>query len=100
MPASAYPAVLSSLSAFAGRLLAAHGLAVDQLHLPAELLGQVPPDLDRDRLGLEVRGDRPVVDRYRLGVRCHEPSQRPVKRETARVLNDDKRDDQQRQVNR
>ena len=48
----------------AAGLLSAHDLPVNQLHLSAELLGQVPPDLDRDRLRLEVRGDRPVVDRY------------------------------------
>jgi hypothetical protein len=38
----------------AAGLLTAHDLAVDQLHLPAELLRQVPPDLNRDRLWLKV----------------------------------------------
>jgi hypothetical protein len=45
-------------------LLTADDLAVDQLYLPAELLRQVPPDLNRDRLWLKVRSYRPVVDRY------------------------------------
>jgi hypothetical protein len=53
--------------------------------VPAELLGQVPPDLDRDRLRLEVGGDRPVVAGYLLGVRCRKPPA-PVKREAARSL--------------
>ncbi len=48
----------------AGHLVELVGLPADQFHLPAELLRQVPPDLNRDRLWLKVRGYRPVIDRY------------------------------------
>jgi hypothetical protein len=43
-------------------LLAAYHLAIDQLDLSAELLRQVPPDLDGDRFRLKVFRDRAVVD--------------------------------------
>ena len=51
----------------AAGVLAADGLAVDDLDLAAEFLGQEPPDLGRDRLGLEVLGHCPVVDGDRFG---------------------------------
>ena len=38
-------------------------LAVDDLYLAAELLGQVPPDLFGDRLGLKIPPSGPVIDR-------------------------------------
>ncbi len=61
-------------------VLATHSLAVDELDLPAELLGQIPPDLDGDRLWLEVCGDSPLIDGYRPRIRCHGTSRWPIER--------------------
>jgi hypothetical protein len=40
-------------------MLTAHGLAVDEFDLSAELFGKAAPDLNRDWLGLKILGSRP-----------------------------------------
>src|ERR1700734_2336153 len=47
------------------RCLTPDGLSVYYLHLPAELFGQLSPDLDGDGLRLEVLRSRPVMDSAR-----------------------------------
>ncbi|MCP2290158.1 hypothetical protein [Nocardia amikacinitolerans] len=53
----------SSLLVRSIRRLGADRLPVDQLDLAAEVLGQVAPDVQRDRFRLQVLGLRPVEDR-------------------------------------